>query len=246
MVAHRGASAREPENTIRAFEAAIAAGADAVEFDIRMTADGHAVVIHDPDVSRTTDGSGLVRGMTLAQLRRLSVESPHAMATRIPTLTETLECLSGRVAADIEIKNIPGEADFDADRELAAEAAADAVQAFSGDVLFSSFNPSAIQRVLQIDPAAQTGLLVAPGADPWVAVVFAVEVGHKWVLPDHGALSAVGAAYIERAHSAGIRVGTWVVDDADLASELMKDGIDAVATNDPGPVVRARLLALGR
>ena len=60
VVGHRGASLEQPENTIEALEAAIDAGADAVEFDVRMTADGHAVVMHDPDVSRTTDGTGLV------------------------------------------------------------------------------------------------------------------------------------------------------------------------------------------
>src|SRR5918992_2292030 len=98
VVAHRGASVEEPENTIAAFEAAIDAGADAVEFDVRMTADGHPVVMHDPDVSRTTDGTGLVCEVTLEELRRLGV----------PTLEDALGCLSGRAAADIEIKNLPG------------------------------------------------------------------------------------------------------------------------------------------
>ena len=69
VVAHRGASIEQPENTIEAFEAAIDLGADAVEFDVRMTADGHAVVMHDPDVSRTTDGTGLVSEMTLEEMR---------------------------------------------------------------------------------------------------------------------------------------------------------------------------------
>ena len=96
VVAHRGASVEYPENTIEAFEAAIGSG-DAVEFDVRMTADGHAVVMHDPDVSRTTDGTGLVSEMTLDEIRTLGV----------PTLEEALACLSGRAAADIEVKNLP-------------------------------------------------------------------------------------------------------------------------------------------
>ena len=112
VVAHRGASIEQPENTIAAFEAAIDAGADAVEFDVRMTVDGHAVVMHDADVSRTTDGNGLVSEMTLEEIRTLGV----------PTLEETLGCLAGRAAADIEIKNLPGEPGFTSDREAAAEA----------------------------------------------------------------------------------------------------------------------------
>jgi glycerophosphoryl diester phosphodiesterase len=245
VVAHRGASAREAENTIASFQEAIDSGADAVEFDVRVTADGHAVVMHDADVARTTDGRGIVRQMTLAQLKRLRIATTHGPA-EIPTLSETLDCLSGRTAADIEIKNIPGEADFDSDEELAAEAALDAVTGFSGEVLFSSFNPSAIQRVLQIDPSATTGLLVAPGADPFAAVAFAVDLGHTWVLPESKALSATGPTLIEQAHLATLRVGTWVVDDPDLAVELMKAGVDAVATNDPAPVVQARMRELGR
>ena len=95
VVAHRGASVEQPENTIEAFEAAIEAGADAVEFDVRLTADGVPVVMHDPDVSRTTGGAGLVSEITVAEIRKLG----------IPTLEEALACLAGRVAADIELKN---------------------------------------------------------------------------------------------------------------------------------------------
>ena len=71
MVAHRGASSTYPENTLEAFEGAIAAGADAVELDVRLTADGIPVVMHDLDVAATTDGHGFVHTMTLADLKRL-------------------------------------------------------------------------------------------------------------------------------------------------------------------------------
>ena len=77
-----------------------------------MTADGHAVVMHDPDVSRTTDGTGLVSEMTLDEIRTLGV----------PTLEEALACLSGRAAADIEVKNLPREPGFTPEREAAVEA----------------------------------------------------------------------------------------------------------------------------
>src|ERR1044071_10471953 len=96
VVAHRGASAEQPENTLRAFEAAVDLGADAVEFDVRMSADGHAVVVHDPAVDRTTDGHGLVRDLTLAELKALRVRSSRggeADQQEIPTLDETLALL---------------------------------------------------------------------------------------------------------------------------------------------------------
>ena len=151
VVAHRGASVEQPENTIEAFEAAIDAGADAVEFDVRMTADGHAIVMHDPDVSRTTDGTGLVSEMTLDEIRKLGV----------PTVEEALTCLSGRAAADIEIKNLPGEPGFTPDREAAVEATLEALDAigFTGRVIVSSFNPASIAHSRALRPDVPTGLL---------------------------------------------------------------------------------------
>src|SRR5207244_4736519 len=96
VVAHRGASAEAPENTIQAFERAIERGADAVEFDVRMSADEAAVVMHDPDVGRTTDRAGLCRELTLADIKSLRIKGDH----EVPTLAEALRALTGRVGAD--------------------------------------------------------------------------------------------------------------------------------------------------
>jgi len=133
VVAHRGDSAHEAENTIPAFESAIAAGADVVEFDVRMTADDVAVVMHDPDVARTTDGAGLVRDLHLVEIKRLRIRTADGGDTEVPTLEEALRCLSGRAAADVEIKNIPGEPDFEGSRELAVEATLHALEAVGFD-----------------------------------------------------------------------------------------------------------------
>jgi len=96
IVAHRGAPTERPENTLAAFEAAVDAGAAAVEFDVRATADGHAVVIHDARLDRTTDGAGLVRDHTLAEVLRLQIERAGDRSYAVPTLHETLAMLSGR------------------------------------------------------------------------------------------------------------------------------------------------------
>src|SRR2546428_12568771 len=114
VMAHRGASVAEAENTLAAFEAALAAGAEAIEFDVRLTSDGVPVVMHDARVDRTTDGHGVVRTMTIADIKRLRIATSDGGRAEVPTLVEALSLLTGRATVDIEIKNVPGEPDFDA------------------------------------------------------------------------------------------------------------------------------------
>ncbi len=241
VVAHRGASLERPENTVPAFEGALDAGADAVEFDVRMSADGHPVVMHDPSVDRTTDGTGLVRDLNLAEIKRLRIRSSSGEDLEIPTLAETLGLLSGRAAIDVEIKNLPGEPDHEPARERAVEATLRAVDeaAFVGAVLLSSFNPRSIARSRELDPAVPTGLLALEAMPLDDAIALAAVGGHEWVLPAAGAVLAAGPEAIGRAHDAALRLGTWIVDDPDVAVTLASWGIDAVATNDPGRVVPA-------
>jgi glycerophosphoryl diester phosphodiesterase len=232
VVAHRGASVEQPENTIEAFEAALDASADAVEFDVRMTADGHAVVMHDPDVSRTTDGNGLVSRMALEEIRRLGV----------PTLEEALRCLAGRAAADIEIKNLPGEPGFTPDREEAVEATLDALDAvsFPGQVIVTSFNPASIDHSRALRPEVPTGLLTEYEVDAEEALTRATEHGHPWVLPFVLNVLEAGDGFADRVHAGGALLGVWIADDPDTARRLFELGADAVATNDPRAIVLVR------
>ena len=240
IVAHRGASAEAAENTLEAFDLAIALGAGAIEFDVRITADGHAVVMHDPDVDRTTDGTGLVRSLTLDTIRSLEIRTPAGPA-RVPTLAEALSLLSGRVAVDIEIKNIPGEPDFDPERELAVEAVHRELDAtgFVGEAIVSSFNPLSIAWSRATRPDIATGLLTEYGVDAIAALRFAAEQGHPWVLPFAGRVIEAGPAFPDQAHTAGLLLGTWIIDDADEAVALARSGVDAIATNDPRRIVAA-------
>ena len=136
VVAHRGASVEQPENTIAAFEAAVDAGADAVEFDVRMTADGHAVVMHDPDVSRTTVGTGVVSEMTLEETgssacrrwRRCDASPPRRRRHRDQELAR-------------RARHTP-------DAEPAVEATLSTLDevAFRASAIVSSFNPRSIAQ----------------------------------------------------------------------------------------------------
>ena len=241
IVAHRGASAEEAENTLEAFDLAVAAGARAVEFDVRITADGHAVVMHDADVDRTTNGSGLVRSLTLAEVRSLRIETAAGGLARVPTLAEALASLSGRAAVDIEIKNIPGEADFDPERELAVEAVHRELDetGFVGEVIVSSFNPVSIAASRFARADVPTGLLTAPGVDATAALRFAAEQGHPWVLPFVARVLEAGPGFPDAVHEAGLSLGTWITEDPAEAVGLARSGVDAIATNDPRRIVVA-------
>jgi glycerophosphoryl diester phosphodiesterase len=235
VVAHRGASVEQPENTIAAFEAAIGAAADAVEFDVRMSVDGSAVVMHDPDVSRTTAGTGIVSEMTLDEIRRLGV----------PTLEEALRCLSGRAAVDIEIKNSPGEPGYTPDAEPAVKATLAALDtvAFRGSVIVSSFNPRSIAHCRALRPDVPTGLLTWYDVSAEDARIQASGHGHPWVLPFVVKVLEAGDGYAARVHDDGALLGVWIADDPETARHLFELGVDAVATNDPRSIVAARDLA---
>jgi glycerophosphoryl diester phosphodiesterase len=235
VVAHRGASAIYPENTLESFQGAIDAGADAVELDVRMTADGVPVIMHDLDVSNTTDGTGFLHLLTLAEVKALDAANGHGPRAEVPTLAEALDLLSGRVGVNIEVKNLPGEPAFDSPKEAAAEAVVRLVgeRGFDGPLLVCSFNWLSIERVLAMDGGIPTGFLTTALIEPAAALVYVKDRGHRYVLPQAPGLFAAGRDFVDAAHAAGVRVGTWTVDDPEAIEQLFEMGVDAVATNDP-------------
>ena len=242
VVAHRGASAAHPENTLDSFQAAIEAGADVVELDVRLTADGVPVIMHDMDVSATTDGSGYVHQLTLDEIKRLDASGERGLGIRVPTLREALDLLAGRVGVNVEIKNMPGEPSFDSPREAVAEQVVELVNRieFDGPVLVSSFNWLSIERVQDLDQDVTTGFLTIAEIDPWASLVYVRTRAHGYVLPQAPALLAAGREFVQEAHREGVLVGTWTVDDAETIESLFEMGVDAIATNDPLAAVPIR------
>jgi len=237
-VGHRGAPANHPENTLPSFEAAIRAGADVVELDVRLTADRVLVIMHDADVSETTDGAGLVNDLTLAEIKQLHAGGRNVAEsgrTEVPTLREALVLLSGRAGVDVEVKNLPGEPGFDSPREEVVELVLEALDEtrFRGDVIVSSFNWLSIERSRQLRPHIPTGFLSTASIDPWASLLYVRSNGHDYVLPQFPVLLEAGASFVHAAHADGIRVGTWTVDDPAIIERLFSMGVDAVATNRP-------------
>jgi glycerophosphoryl diester phosphodiesterase len=213
IIAHRGASVDHPENSIAAFLAAAAAGADLVELDVRVTADHRLAVHHD---ARLPDGRAIAE-----------TASPDLPAS-VPSLAAALDACTG-MGVNVEIKSDSGETD-----------AADLVVALVDQrghrdkVLVSSFEWAVIERVHALDPALATALLVvAPAAGDVERVAAA---GHRAL---HPWFAAVTAELVQRCHAAEIAVNCWTCDDPERMAEMAAWGIDGICTNDPALARRA-------
>ncbi len=231
IIAHRGASRAAPENTLAAFRLAADLGADGVELDVRLSADGIPVVIHDADVRMTTAGTGLVRTMTLAQIKSLDAGvhfGPQFAGERIPTLEEVLAALDDRLLINIEIKYQPHILQL-----VTAVAAVVQRAEHRKRIWFSSFRPYALHAIRRLLPQFPCGLLYC--AADLGTPLFAPFTPHEAVHP-HAPL--VRPRSIARAHRQGRRVVTWTVDEPAQARQLAAWGVDVLITNEP-----ARLLA---
>ena len=241
VIAHRGDSAHRPENTLASFVSALEVGADIVELDVQLSADGHVVVLHDGTVDRTTDGHGSVSELSLAELRRLSAGFPERFGDayrdeRIPTLAETLALLKGRARVLIEIK-----------KESVGEDASSGIEAHTieevrragivGDVVFLSFEREALRRCRQLAPEIRRGHLFYRGT-PEEMIAGAHEVGTDLVMPHKSSLSE---GLTRQAHAAGVKVATWVVDDPAELKTLARFDLYAVGSNCPGVLLDALL-----
>ncbi|MEQ8841191.1 MAG: glycerophosphodiester phosphodiesterase [Acidimicrobiales bacterium] len=215
VIAHRGASAAAPENTVEAFRLAREMGADWVELDARLSADGVVVVHHDAHLS---DGR-MLADLTLDE-----------MPGGIASLAEALEACDG-MGVNIEIKNLPDEPDYDADHAV-VDAVAGLAQAYLGPerTLISSFNMDSVDRMHRVDPSLPCAWLFFQMTDP--ASVVARAVAHE-MAAIHPFDNLVDRAMVRRAHEEGLRVNVWTVDDPDRMATLIEIGVDGICTNVP-------------
>jgi glycerophosphoryl diester phosphodiesterase len=226
--AHRGASAIAPENTMVAFEAARAAGADGLEFDVRFDADKNVVVFHDDPLERLVGGPGRMSQLSTAERAALRVRGEP-----VPLLAEVLD--SFELELDVEIK---------VDRagrggELVAATAKvirDARKTVIDRTLVSSFDPFALLQFHQHLPDIACAYIfhskqALPLRRGWVGNAVGVSLVH----PDHTLCTEDS---VRRWHSAGMPINTWTVDDPDELRRLAALGIDGVFANDPGAALR--------
>jgi len=228
VIAHRGFSARAPENTLSALEAAVNAGADAVEFDVSTAACGTPVLFHDPMLSRTTNGVGPLRRRTLQQLKALDAGkwfSPDFAGERIPSFEEALGALRGRVRRIYaEVKGFRELEDTDRMVRLGREAG------MLGEVVFISLNWTLLDRMRSQEPGLTIGYVVDEEAEFKDAVQRAGGDAAAMVHVRHDVLAAA-PALLGRLRDQGTEVAVWTVDDPAEADRFLAMGVGRITTN---------------
>lgn len=216
-VAHRGASSELPENTLPAFARAIEAGADVIEADVRLTADGVPVILHDPTLDRTTDASGPLRSVTAAEAAAVDAGG----GARIPTAVEVLELARGHVRVNLDLKEI----------DVVAPAAALVRDlGMAGDVTFISFLPEVWEALEAVNPGCPVIHLV--DSPSGLASLAMGDVGTQSHMAGVGVpASLVTAALVDRMNRHGQGVFAWTVDDDAEMRRLIMLGVNGIVTN---------------
>jgi glycerophosphoryl diester phosphodiesterase len=230
IIAHRGASAYAPENTMSAFQKAFDLSADGIEFDVKCSRDGEMVIIHDQTLDRTTNGRGKVVETNLKELRSLDAGSSFSSqftGEKIPLLREVLEEFSKKLLINIELTNYSSIKDG-----LAQKAATLVKQMCVGEsVVFSSFHPYNLIVTRRIVPNVAVALLALPGISGWISRSNVM----RWVSPEiiHPYYNDVDKRYVEVQHRRNRKVNVWTINTEMEMKKLLKDHIDGIITDDP-------------
>jgi glycerophosphoryl diester phosphodiesterase len=233
VIAHRGDRAFAPENTLTAFRQAVEKGAEAIEFDVKLTADGQVVVLHDQTVDRTTDGKGDISQLTLAQAREFdaNVQFPDRFpAEHIPTLEEVFETVGHSLLMNIELTNYATRSDSLVPRVVELVKA----HAIQERVLFSSFLARNLRKTSALLPDTPCGLLTLKGL---LGLEGRLLGWRKGVQALHPYYTDVSPGLMDRLHAAGKRVNTWTVNGEKDIKNMISLGVDGIITDDPSLVL---------
>ncbi|AEV68697.1 glycerophosphodiester phosphodiesterase [Acetivibrio clariflavus] len=234
VIAHRGASAYAPENTLSAIKKAVQMGADGIEIDVQLSKDGHVVVIHDTTVNRTSNGSGKVNSMTLEQLKTLDFGSWFSEEFKnepICTLEEVFGYLknwNGLINVEIKKEWLQ----FNSIEKKVVEL----IDRFNmrNRIIVSSFSTLSLLTIKRLDKNIRTGILFTSSTKDFVllARLFKIDAIHPWY-------KDVTKDMKKAAVKGNIKIHTYTVDDVGEMKRLAKIGIDGIITNIPDVALKA-------
>lgn len=216
IVGHRGAGEEAPQNTLLSFQTAIEIGCDRAELDVHLSKDNVVVVIHDEEVSKTTDGQGHVRDLTLAELKKLSCEQGQ----KIPTLEEVIRLCKGKIDLQIELKGLETP-------RYVCELIEKYGLIYSAQV--TSFDVNLLREIKQLNSQINAGILLSkePSEEIWK---LATEMKLSYLCP---AWDVVTRELVERAHREGMKVYAWRVNDQERYERVLNLGVDDIGTDFP-------------
>lgn len=235
VFAHRGASLYAPENTLSAFNLAIEQGAHGVELDVKLTADGVPVVIHDQTVDRTTNGHGKVNELTLDNLKQLDAGrlfSDKYPGVQIPTLDEVLEDIGKRIIVNIELTNYATPNDDLVPRVVKIVQA----HGLENQILFSSFLGRNLRIASVLCPQVPVAILCLPGFPGILNRSTLLTKTSPEII--HPYLRDVRKDLVDREHRRGRRVHTWTVNQEKDLEFVLGCGVDGIFTDDPLTALR--------
>jgi glycerophosphoryl diester phosphodiesterase len=238
IIAHRGDENFAPENTLAAFIQAVDKGADAIEFDVKLTSDGQVIVIHDQTVDRTTNGTGNIAKLPLAVLQELDAGvqfTEQFSGEKIPTLDEVFETVGKRIYMNVELKNYP----TPNDNLVSTVAQIIKKHGLQERILFSSFLAQNLQKAHMLLPEVPVGLLTIPGwmgawsrNFGWRGDYYAMNVHH----------AEIDAGFVNRVHTAGKRVIAWTVTAEEDIKRIINLSVDGIISGN----IELALQLLGR
>jgi glycerophosphoryl diester phosphodiesterase len=235
IIGHRGFSAAAPENTQASFKKAMEVGVDMIELDVHLSKDGQVVVIHDGTLNRTTNGKGKVVSYTLNELKQLDAGSwfgSQFSGERIPTLKEVLELTRGQVLLCIELKG--GDLGQYTLKDLADRSLQEVEKAgMLSQVLFASFDLSAIERIREKNPGIPVALIYSKS---WSSPQEVIGGRPIPVLSFRG--TALTQTNASKARQQGIKVLVWTLNTEEHMEHFLKMGVDGIITDCPDRLIK--------
>jgi glycerophosphoryl diester phosphodiesterase len=222
-IAHRGAKAYEPENTLQAFQKALDLNSDGIELDVHLSADGHVIVIHDETIDRTTDGKGLVNDFTLAELKSFLIDGKY----QISTLNEVFDLVDKKCFINIELKGlgtasrvVPLIEEYILEKDWKYE-----------HFIISSFDWNMLEETSNLNPNIPIGVLTEENLE--TALAFAEKIKAKAIHPDFNLLNEENVRQIQEK---GFLVLPWTVNTKEDIEKVKSYKVNGIISDNPDKI----------
>ncbi|URM38202.1 glycerophosphodiester phosphodiesterase [Flavobacterium anhuiense] len=222
-IAHRGAKAYEPENTLKAFQKALDLNSDGIELDVHLSSDGYLIVIHDETIDRTTNGKGLVNDFTLAELKSFLIDGKY----QIPTLNEVFDLVNKKCFINIELKGLE-----------TAPKVVSLIEEYISEkdwkyehFIISSFDWNMLEETSKLNPNISIGVLTEENID--TALAFAEKIKAKAIHPDFQLLNAEN---VQQMQEQGFLVLPWTVNSEEDIQKVKTYQVNGIISDNPDKI----------